>query len=662
MVFKSYSWSIGTTSFRTSQLNYKIERQLQLLKLFWDNNPDLTWNNESQEKYYYFLKENEFVEGDAPRPDKDAREKTSGLVDLGLLYPNRRITPVGMKIREYVEDTLNKENIFNISSDSYSYLLQFLKMQIHQEEVKIKPFVSLIYMVEKLGYLTYDEFTYLLPLCKNKYEVKEMIKYIEANRSGLEIDEIIRLKIFEMKNYLKAWEYFRNIYPVTESTFEKIGINRKSRSYDKTYNGVYHLLVDLVFHLKHKPFEDRKNKYLELHEAVKKISGNAKNLWTQYLFANYRINNIDETFDQQFKELEISLQRNIIDFKKIFFEKLHTYKWKVNLKEYFDLNKRYFSLTDILKFSDEKVELDLLPKYYFSSIIDNLLNESLLDEEDYFEHYVKDLSLNEISNHFKLDINETIQNINNELGTNLDYTNINNYMENEKLKEFNNLIDKRFSVPKLIKLLEQIESRKDKKINDYVTDNATIPTIFEYLLGIIWYEISGRKGNILKYMNLSLDADLLPKTHAGGGMADIVYEYNENNFYPKHNLLLEATLSDSTTQRSMEMEPVSRHLGECIKKSNNDKDYAILVAPKLDERLILDFRNMKTRSYPLNNNEYTTGLKIIPIDTNILKTLLISQANYEHIYTWFDEAYHSSLPDPIWFDEEILKKIEKQKI
>ena len=35
MAFKSYSWSIGTTSFRVSQLNYKIERQLQLLKEFW---------------------------------------------------------------------------------------------------------------------------------------------------------------------------------------------------------------------------------------------------------------------------------------------------------------------------------------------------------------------------------------------------------------------------------------------------------------------------------------------------------------------------------------------------------------------------------------------------------------------------------------------------
>lgn len=662
MVFKSYSWSIGTTSFRTSQLNYKIERQLQLLKLFWDKNPTLVWNNATQEKYYRFLQENEFVIGDAPRPDKDAREKTSGLVDLGLLYSNRKITPVGKQIRELLENSLNKENIFSISSDSYIYLLQFLKMQTFQDQIKIRPFVALIYMIEKLDYLTYDEFTYLLPLCKNKYEVKDMIKYIEANRSGLEIDEIIKLKIFEMKNYLEAWNYFRNNYPVTEDTFEKIGINRKSRTYDRSYNRIYHILIELVFKLKNESFEDRKTKYEELYDACKNISGNAKNLWVEYLFKNYRINNIDAKYDKDFKKLEISLQRNIIDFKRIFFEKLHVFKWKVNLKEYFDLNKRYFSLTDVLKFSEDRVELDLLPKYYFSTIIEELLNEELVDEKEYQKSFVNSISLKEISNKFRLDIDETIQNINKDLGTSLDHTNINDYLENEKLKSFNKLIDQKFRVPQLIELLEQIEFRKDTMINEYVTDNATIPTIFEYLLGIIWYEISNREGNILKYMNLSLDADLLPKTHAGGGMADIVYEYNENDKFPEHNLLLEATLSDSTTQRSMEMEPVSRHLGECIKESNNNNDYAILVAPKLDERLILDFRNMKTRAYPLDNNQYTEGLKIIPIDINILKILLSNNVSYEKIYLWFEKAFRSSLPDPLWFNEEISKQIESLKI
>lgn len=44
-------------------------------------------------------------------------------------------------------------------------------------------------------------------------------------------------------------------------------------------------------------------------------------------------------------------------------------------------------------------------------------------------------------------------------------------------------------------------------------------------------------------MNLSLDADLLPKSHASGGMADIEYHYNETAMYPKHVVLLETTLT-----------------------------------------------------------------------------------------------------------------------
>ncbi len=58
--------------------------------------------------------------------------------------------------------------------------------------------------------------------------------------------------------------------------------------------------------------------------------------------------------------------------------------------------------------------------------------------------------------------------------------------------------------------------KQDVGINNCVTDNADIATIFKYVVGIIWYKISEQEGNILEYMNLSLDADLLPKSHASG--------------------------------------------------------------------------------------------------------------------------------------------------
>ena len=44
------------------------------------------------------MKENNFVKGDAALPDKDAREKTSGLRDIGLLDDERNITEAGLEL------------------------------------------------------------------------------------------------------------------------------------------------------------------------------------------------------------------------------------------------------------------------------------------------------------------------------------------------------------------------------------------------------------------------------------------------------------------------------------------------------------------------------------------------------------------------------------
>ena len=66
---------------------------------------------------------------------------------------------------------------------------------------------------------------------------------------------------------------------------------------------------------------------------------------------------------------------------------------------------------------------------------------------------------------------------------------------------------------------------------------------------------------------------------------------------------------------------------------------------------------MKTRCYSKGNDEFIEGLKIIPIDINILIKILQTNMNYSKIYTWFDKAFKSSIPDPIWYKEEILKNI-----
>ena len=75
MAFKSYCWSVGTTSFRVKQLNYKIEKQLQMLKRLYFENDGSSWGVDLQLKYYEIMLDEGFVEGMPDRPEKDARQK-----------------------------------------------------------------------------------------------------------------------------------------------------------------------------------------------------------------------------------------------------------------------------------------------------------------------------------------------------------------------------------------------------------------------------------------------------------------------------------------------------------------------------------------------------------------------------------------------------------
>ena len=146
MGFKSYCWSIGTTSFRVDQLNYKNECQLRYLNELFTSNPDMEWDKALQTKYFDLLVSKDFIEDYDAIKDKDAREKTSGLADIGLVYrKNRHITPIGDLINKIsLSGDFSSNNILEIPKDSYVYLLQFLKYQINDNVIQIRPFVCIL--------------------------------------------------------------------------------------------------------------------------------------------------------------------------------------------------------------------------------------------------------------------------------------------------------------------------------------------------------------------------------------------------------------------------------------------------------------------------------------------------------------------------------------
>jgi hypothetical protein len=152
--FKRYCWNIGTTSYRTKTFNTNIERQLELMDEFWnlEQNTGKSWSDTKLQSHYYkFMQKKGFVKGDAPRPDKDARQKTSGLVEIGLMNDDRKLTDAGKKLLQISKiGDFSSDNELKIAKDSHIYLKQLLKMSVGIDGQAIRPFILLIYFLSKL--------------------------------------------------------------------------------------------------------------------------------------------------------------------------------------------------------------------------------------------------------------------------------------------------------------------------------------------------------------------------------------------------------------------------------------------------------------------------------------------------------------------------------
>lgn len=653
LTYKSFCWCLGTTSFRTKNFNRTIEEQLGLLNEFWSkpDNADDGWrnNNSIQTEYYLFMQEKGFVEGDADNKPKDAREKTSGLVDIGLIDSNRRLTNVGetllaiSKNNDFISD-----NHFGIPKDSYIYLKQLLKTSCVVDGNTVRPLIVLLYFLSKLGELSADEFTYLLPLCTSKETTDEIITSIyDIKNKQKTVDDVIISRLLSMDNYKEALSLLLSQEKVDENLICEIGINRKSRNYDKPYFLLYQTL--------HKVYMEKdRSAFVEVFDAAKKIR--ISNYWIKYLFdTNSRVALVRNA-EAHIKSTDFDDITTENEFRTVFFKLMQLFKAKATLRDYFDLNRRYFKTSDIVLFEDDAVKLDVVPKHFFKSVIDSLYEQAYISSDLLFEN----CALESIADCLVINDDVVIKCINDELGigtTTID--NAREELERVRYSRFKTLIDKKFSDDNLLELLSCFENRNDDEIRRMVTDNADVPTMFEYVLGVLWYKISDYQGKVLDYMKLSLDADLLPKTHAAGGEADIVYEYNQTEYYPEHALLLEATLADNSNQRRMEMEPVSRHLGQHLLRTGNMSSYCVFATGTLNINVISDFRSRKSMPYydPQDYSKNVSGMKIIPLQISELKAILKGGRRYKDLYSLFDTAFNSTLPPHEWYSQCISTQI-----
>ena len=449
-----------------------------------------------------------------------------------------------------------------------------------------------------------------------------------------------------MDNYQAALKKFLD-NTVTENLICEIGLNRKSRNYDKPYLRLYDELYSV--------FVNHDNSRIPLIFSATKSFKNKKigKLWRKYLFNTSSEKAIEKNPVACLKQTAFAAVSTESEFKTVFFKTMHLFKAKATLSDYLDLNRRYIRTTDIILFEDSNIKLDIIPKHFFNSVADELHNYAYTACDILFG----DSELVEIADCLVINEDTVIAGVNAELGTNVaTIGEARNVLEDNRYRRLQHLIDTKFTDEIIVTLLGYFESRNDAEIKSMVTENADIPTIFEYVLGILWYKISERQGKILDYMKLSLDADLLPKTHAGGGEADIVYEYPETEYYPAHTLLLEATLADNTNQRRMEMEPVSRHLGRHLIRTGNLNSYCVFATTYLDINVIADFRGRKNMPF-YDTQDYTKsvdGMKIIPLQTAELKKIIKTETRYKGLFSVFEDAFNSTLQPHEWYSNKII--------
>lgn len=656
--YKSYAWNIGTTSFRMAEFHRKTEEQLSLLNDFWNlpENTNAAWDPETQVRYYGFLLAKGFVSGsiqdDPYKQAKTARQKTSGLTDIGIIDRNRRLTQAGLSLLKIAESKdFSSDNSFLLPKDSFIYFRQMLKMSLNICGI-VRPYLVLGRLLNECEeYLTEDEFAYLLPLCINEETTSFIASRIQDYRKGkLIINDIICETVLKNYSYPDALKYFLDSEN-TDDDILSIGMNRDGIRHDMCYIPLYKALKEVFLQKKEKSVPD-------LFQAARNIRHNPGSLWRRLLFVSRTGQKYSDLNINEFSKINTEK-----DLKRIFFKYLHLHKIKSTLNDYKDLNRRYLQTTDTLTFSDGKVQFTPIFRTFFSTKAKDIFKDAFTESK---ADLTLDIPLERIHSGLKFNEKDIINAFNAEHKTVIkSISEFYETLEEKRYEQFKVLIDSRFPDKTLLDMLDKFESRKeDKAIIDMAGGEADVPTVFEYITGIVWYRISGYAGKILDYMNLSLDANLLPRTHAGGGESDIVYKYGKTDHYPEHSLLIECTLMEGTTQRRGEMEPVSRHLANYM--IDYDKNaYCVFVSNNLYPSVLSDFRMRKNAPFYRNDEEYVKGMKILPLHTQELKKIILNGMTYKDLYKILHNAYleeNLEIP-PVsrWYGMFIKEKIKHFK-
>ena len=573
-----------------------------------------------------------------------ARHYTSNLVKIGFVDKDRKITSVGKSFVEGVKlDRGDFEKLLPINDINLIFLRQLLKLRVYSYDYKTyySPMMLCFYLLLHNEALSITDISVVISMINPSYRIDPFFLANDIKSSGSKSIEKAYFKKFDNERIYKVLD--KEKVPMSEKIFSNHFKNRKSKKNIPTYYHFYCALVNFSMDKSKENLENLHKVYMSRKSSLDKA----------FSYGETALNfDKDNPFEVN-KFLQANLENDLLKKeninKNIYMEFINS-KRHDQVKEYSDTLIRLISVTGVVSLKNGIATLK------YKELWEKLFNGYKLREHIFRETSkieFTEYEMKSTSSFFEnyqiekiLDINiETVNNTLEEITKELKLNNAEEVKSTLKTKtndDFREYIEEKYSKEKITEILPMFSDRaNDEKIKKMMESNASVPTLFEFIVGISWYHISNKEYDLFDSFNLTMNADFIPETHAGGGYGDIVAKYEDKV------VMLEATLMNKQAQKRAEWEPVLRHATNLTISESNKKVYTLFIADELDINTINIWRAIS--SVPLKSSKevefkdiLAENVTIMPIENLELNKFLVNDITENRILTAIESSYESN--------------------
>lgn len=549
--------------------------------------------------------------------EQRARHYTSNLVRFGFASEKRIITQAGQTYLNGKTDRDSLEEILPLNDTNLILLRQLMKLRIFSKNIDgnrryYSPFYASLYLLLNNDTMDRDDFISIVQGLNPYIASESLINVFKSNDINAILSQVIDIQINTPIEFLLP-------EIVSEKCFNEKIKNRKSGSAVDCYYCFYKALSNYRENPNDITYDSLKHEYLNNKDKIKKAFCLGKNLFDFGTNGIYDHN----TFLDHNKDNPFLTSTN---FNSFFYECYEKSKYIDQISEYSDTTARILSASGLFRF---KPSVCITNKSLYKSLFQNVDIAGsifgIVSEEEYKKYEKEDNSIFgssetivEILNYSSDDISIVQNQLKCEFGTNVGID-IKTQIETKVSTDFKAYIESNYPKEKIIRILEMFSDRSnDSRIKNEVNPAATVPTIYEYIVGIAWYYISEKNFDLHSSFNMTLNADFEPEMHAGGGMGDLLINY------PNMSVMLEVTLMNSSAQKRGEWEPVLRHSLNNKAEHMEEDTFTFFIANELDYNTINIWRAVAAAPLKSTNGNETeiNGVVIMPFtNANIIRFL-----------------------------------------